>query len=604
MSVLVNGSPTEEFYPKRGLRQGDPLAPFLFLVVAEGLTGLVRQAVKADLLSGLTIGRDELQLCILQFADDTLFVCEDSFRNVTTLKAILRGFEVASGLKINFHKSKLAGINVHSNDLLCYTKTLNCNQMEVPFKYLGLEVGGNPQKKKFWEPVLSKLKARLSVWKGRFLSMAGRICVIKSVLTVVPLYYLSLFRAPNSVCKSITIIQRRFLWGWGKDTKPISSVSWENMCKAKEEGGLGLTDIRNFNYALLAKWRWRWLSDEGGKWKELLESKYGIDSESVQTPIKRQPWWWRDLHRVCREGEGDGWFQAEIGWKLGRGDRARFWEDVWIENTNLKMLFPRLHSLLHNQGQRVEEVGVWEGSIWRWTLSWRRDRFEWESELVTELTTLISRATVKREEPDLRVWGNEENGCFTVKSTYLCLTKSGNGPQSEVFKLLWKAKAFPNVIITVWRALLDRLSTRECLSRRGVALESTLCVLCQEKIESSQHLFMECGLAMRVWGLCFRWIDILFVQYNALKSHFESFQLIQANNKQNMVWKGIWAAIIRCIWEHRNSVVFKQEIVDAEEVFQKAQLKSWLWMKHKAQRFDYSLVDWILNPMSCIKSYK
>jgi len=175
VSVLVNGSPTEEFKPKRRLRQGDPLAPFLFLVVAERLAGLVRQAVKANLLSGLMIGRNELQLCILQFADDTLFVCEDSFRNVTTLKAILRGFEVASGLKINFHKSKLAGINVHRNNLLCYTKTLNCTQMEVPFKYLGLEVGGNPRKKKFWEPVLNKLKARLNVWKWRFLSMAGRI---------------------------------------------------------------------------------------------------------------------------------------------------------------------------------------------------------------------------------------------------------------------------------------------------------------------------------------------------------------------------------------------------------------------------------------------
>jgi len=229
VSVLVNGSPTEEFKPKRGLRQGDLLAQFLFLVVAEGLVGIVRQAVKANLLSGLMIGRKDFELCILQFANDTLFLCEDSFSNVTTLKAILRGFELASGLKINFHKSKLAGINVHRNSLICYTKTLNCAQMEVPFKYLGLEVGGNPRKKKFWESVLNKMEARLSVWKERFLSMAGRICVIKSILTTVPLYYLSLFKAPDSVCKSITSIQRRFLWGWGKENKSISWVSWKNL---------------------------------------------------------------------------------------------------------------------------------------------------------------------------------------------------------------------------------------------------------------------------------------------------------------------------------------------------------------------------------------
>jgi len=71
--VLVNRNPTEEFKPTRGLRQGDPLAPFLFIVVAEGLAGLVRQATKVSLLSGVKIGREEVELCILQFADDTLF---------------------------------------------------------------------------------------------------------------------------------------------------------------------------------------------------------------------------------------------------------------------------------------------------------------------------------------------------------------------------------------------------------------------------------------------------------------------------------------------------------------------------------------------------
>ena len=209
--MLVNGSPTEEFKPTRGLRQGDPLAPFLFLVVAEGLAGIVRSASKTTLLTGLKFGRKEIEVCILQFADDTIFLCEDSFNNVVTLKAIIKGFELASGLKINFHKSKLAGINVQISYVSCYTKTLNCKQMGVPFTYMGLEVGGNPRKKQFWEPVVNKLKAKLSVWKGRFLSMARRICLINFVISAIPLYYFSLFKAPDSVCKRITSIERRFL---------------------------------------------------------------------------------------------------------------------------------------------------------------------------------------------------------------------------------------------------------------------------------------------------------------------------------------------------------------------------------------------------------
>jgi len=180
---------------------------------------------------------------MLQFGDDTLFLCQDSFSNVVTLKSILRRFELASGLKINFHKSKLAGINVPKSHMDCYTKTLNCDRMSVPLSYLGLEVGGNPRKKKFWEPVLNKIKSRLNMWKGRFLSMAGRLCLIKSILSAIPLYYLSLFRAPEDVCKSIIRIQRKFLWGWGKEKRSISWISWKELCKNQEEGGLGIREI-------------------------------------------------------------------------------------------------------------------------------------------------------------------------------------------------------------------------------------------------------------------------------------------------------------------------------------------------------------------------
>jgi len=196
--------------------------------------------------------------------------------------------------------------------------------MGVPFKYLGLEVGGNPRKKHFWEPVLNKLKARLSVLKGRFLSMAGRICLTNSVISAIPLYYLSLFRVPESVCNSIISIQRRFLWEWGKVNKPIAWVRWKDVCRPREEGGLGIRDIRMFNHALLAKWRWMCLSQESGRWKELLGSKYGLEFESPQTPVRLQSWWWRDLSKVCGEGGGKSWFQEEISWELGCGDKAKF----------------------------------------------------------------------------------------------------------------------------------------------------------------------------------------------------------------------------------------------------------------------------------------
>ena len=120
--------------------------------------------------------------------------------------------------------------------------------------------------------------------------MAGRLCLIKSVLSAIPLYYLSLFKALEEVCKSIIRIQRRFLWGWGKEKRSISWVSWKEVCNEREEGGLGIKEIRKFNCALLAKWKWRCISEEKGRWKEVLESKYGLENSREQTQVKYQSW--------------------------------------------------------------------------------------------------------------------------------------------------------------------------------------------------------------------------------------------------------------------------------------------------------------------------
>jgi len=367
---------------------------------------------------------------------------------------------------------------------------------------------------------------------------------------------------------------------------------------------LGLKDVRKFNFALLAKWRWRFISQDKGKWREVLESKYGVELECPQLPVKYQSRWWRDLVKVCREGGGEGWFQKEVHWKLGRGDKVRFWEDVWIGDTSLKSLFQRLYSLSVYQEYKIEDVGVWEGSEWKWRLEWRRDRFEWESELEANLFEHIVRADVKKTKNDIRVWGTEELETYSVNVAYKNLSNGTREAYHASFEFIWKAKAFPTILSTTWRVFLNRIPTREALSRRGVQMSSVACVLCEAKEESYKHLFLECEYAQQVWSLCLKWLGFKLVQHNDLKDHFVSFHIPQVSSKQNLVLKGIWTAILRCIWDQRNSILFKQEVVDAEEILQMAQLKSWLWLKHKAAFHSHSFADWLLNPVICIKSIK
>ena len=150
------------------------------------------------------------------------------------IRSILRCFEIASGLKVNFHKSKIGSIGIHLRKVERFSTILNCNIMKVPFKYLGIPVGANHRRIEFWQDMIQKIQKRLALWKGKYLSFAGRVTLIKSVLSTIPLYYLSLFKLPICVEKMIRKIQRDFLWGWGHDGRKIAWIKWDHIVKLRK----------------------------------------------------------------------------------------------------------------------------------------------------------------------------------------------------------------------------------------------------------------------------------------------------------------------------------------------------------------------------------
>jgi len=152
----------------------------------------------------------------------------------------------------------------------------------------------------FWRPIINNIESRLSMWKGKLLSMAGRLCLIKSVITALPLFYMSFFKAPKLVCKTITKIQSKFLWRWNAEGKKIHWDAWNKVCKPQNEGGLGVKDICTFNYALLAKWKWRLGVGEKGVWINIIESRYGNWREMRKSMVdKKSSYWWKVLCLIC-----------------------------------------------------------------------------------------------------------------------------------------------------------------------------------------------------------------------------------------------------------------------------------------------------------------
>jgi len=175
--------------------------------------------------------------------------------------------------------------------------------MELPFKYLGMTIGGNLMRAEFWNPVVSKIRYRLSRWKDRLLSVAGRICLIKSVITSLPLFYLSFFRALVVVPNQIRKIQAKFLSGWGYESRKIAWMKWQKICSPIAVGGLSIKEIGYFNEALITKWKWRLVMSEEGLWRNILEARYETwRSLDVTLVYRKQSQWWKGLCWISNKG--------------------------------------------------------------------------------------------------------------------------------------------------------------------------------------------------------------------------------------------------------------------------------------------------------------
>ena len=155
----------------------------------------------------------------LLFADDTLIFCKADLDQILILRMILIWFKAVSSLKINLGKSELVSVGVVNNSDL-FLVVLGCKQGSLPMKYLGLPLGAKFKDKTIWNPILEKMERRLAGWKRLYLSKGGRVTLIKSTLSNLPTYFLSLFPIPASVANRIEKLQRNFLWGnFGDDLK-------------------------------------------------------------------------------------------------------------------------------------------------------------------------------------------------------------------------------------------------------------------------------------------------------------------------------------------------------------------------------------------------
>ena len=403
--VLVNGSPYGYISPTRGIRQGDPLSPYLFIMCSEVLSHLLTNATAVNKLKGMKISSTGPTVNHLLFADDALFFCHAHPKSCSTIMEILKLYEHVSGQAVNLHKSAITfGSKVKQQVKTQLRRILYIHNDGGGGKYLGLpeQIGG--KKKEIFNYIVTCVQQKTKGWSNRFLSEAGKEILIKTVALALPVYTMNVFKLPKSRCDDINALLATYWWSKGQDKKSMHWFAWRRLTLPKKEGGLGFRDISKFNSAMLAKQAWRILQSPTSLLSRVLRGRYFETTNILHAGVGRKPSFiWRSLL------EGRDLLKNGLRILIGNGNETNTWTDPWLpthpprppqrRNESITT-HPTVQHLMH------ENTRLWNKEVI-------------EELIVEEDAAIIQNIRLSLKSfPDLLGWNYTKNGEYSVKSGY------------------------------------------------------------------------------------------------------------------------------------------------------------------------------------------
>eukprot|EP00253_Pinus_taeda_P001792 PITA_01792 len=530
---LINGRPCSAFKSSRGLRQGCPLSPFLYIIMAETLSLHLENKRRLKEITGIDIVRGAKGINHSLFADDTLLIGGASSLMARRFKETLDLFLQASGGKLSNNKCMIYTWNVprHITQRISLIMEIPAQGNWSHFKYLGLPLAKDSIKSEIWVKLIEKLRGKLQSWGMYWLNLAGRTILIKAVLSALPIYQFAITLAPASIHKHMELIIRSFLWQGGKqDTKKFS----------------------------LVKWRKRILSEKGSWWTEIIKKKYlnGVNSNILSetiidrhcTPVwklikKSLPQFKPHISRAPGNGRGISVWDDRIMGSEARGALPKFRPlQQWMMQANLKTLY---------------DISQWDQNVWKgWkSLALPNDLMNIWADLKY---SLIGSAPTNRMSEGKFIW-DPSGGCYTVKEGYRALQNAPPINNWSLHKVAWRTESLPKVKLFNWTLLHGKILTADNLRKKGIQGPS-ICSMCRKAEESCSHLFIECPFARTCWNLIASPLNTgdLPNQIATLqKSWGKCFP--QTNKRKNLasrMWNSIPSNLCWQIWIARNKCIF------------------------------------------------
>ena len=405
-SILINDQPHGLVVPQRGLRQGDPLSPFLFVLCAEGLSHLLMKAEEEGSITGMSFGDHGPSVKHLLFADDCLLVCKANEEQSDHLLRVLHRYGEVTGQVINPTKSSITfGKGITEEVKSNVRRKMGIEAEGGASKYLGLPESLKGSKVKPFAYLKERMLSRISGWHAKTLSQGGKEVLLKSTASALPVSAMSCFKIPKTLCDNLSSAMASFWWSSLDHKRKIHWISWEKMCLPKEQGGMGFKDLECFNQALLAKQAWRLIHSDDCLMSRVTKAKYFENVDFATAPLGAKPSYaWRSILY------GRDLLSKGLKRMVGNGRSLKVWTDPWLEDEEGTCRPPI-------RRQRVFDVNLMVSDL----INPQTRR--WDTIKLNELFVPADIAILLRNQPvvsddDSWLWKHTRNGLYSVRTGY------------------------------------------------------------------------------------------------------------------------------------------------------------------------------------------
>ncbi|CAN1318107.1 LINE-1 retrotransposable element ORF2 protein [Linum perenne] len=486
-AVMINGRPTEFFSPTRGLRQGDPISPFLFIMITNALSHLIHAEVIRGGIRGIRLNPSCPPLTHVLFADDTVIFGRATTEEVRNFKDIIARYSAISGQLVNEEKSAMFFSKNTPDEVVRNISGMLGVAMDIKLgKYLGLPAEWGRSKADTFHFLIDRMMSRAGHWNSLLLSQGGKEVLSKAVLQAIPSHVFSCFMLPDSLLNKMDGLIARFWWSGDIKRKSIHWCSKERLTTTKQLGGLGFRSFKEFNLAHLAKLGWRIIHNPNALWVRVLKALYFPRCDFVKAKGHHRPSWiWGSILKG-REALFKG-----LRRNVGNGRDTTF-EDAWFPGTEDFRCQPDEH-----QSWNIAECIDQERR--QWDLVKLRSLFA--ENIVQEIRS------IPIGPPNLRdkwIWHFDSKGLFSIKSCYNLLKngrrdlRAADGSTNREWKWIWQLSIPPKVKFFAWRIVSNLLPTKENMMRRKCAADP-LCPCCLQTDENLYHLFFDCAVTKEIW---------------------------------------------------------------------------------------------------------